>query len=460
MRRSSPLLTALVATCLALNACSTGSGSSDGPEGEGAPSTADTPSPTGAVDDGDQGDDQVGDAVMVGDHRHRPACSLFTPADATELLPLTDAAEFDQEARTVSLAEEDGPDPRAVDPSLATTSCYYRVGDARRTTVRFTVKEYADQRTARSRWSSIRRFGEERLPPRLTDGDGPASFAELDAALRAILADARESVGGVRVPGFDQRILWRTGSTEFVATVDNLFLTFDRGEDFGFTSRISKADIALADKVLVRAMERASDEETPTALVPPLFEQDEDWPPFLDPCSLLDAEAAETLLGRPTALARSTSVDLGPDTNLGADSAAGRSTENSCEREAEGRRGTARLFVQYVAPQDTAEDVLDSYLGNLAFGDPTPSRRQVDRIRQSMVPGNIPGVDASYVFVVGGQSSRYYSYVLLDGYVLELTGRLPQGRYGSRSVDTASLRDAGLLVTDRLATTVADGSEG
>lgn len=396
---------------------------------------------------------------MVGDLRHRPACQLFTPADAGEVLPLTDAAEFDQEALTGSVSVEDGPDPEAVDPSLATTSCSYRLGDAADTTVRLDVKEYADERSARSRWTTLRRFGERRLPPRLTDG-GPTSFDELDAALRALLEDARESIGGVRVPGIDPRILWRTGSTEFVATAGNLFLTFDRAENFGFTPALAKRDAALAERVLVRALERAADEGTPTTLVPPLFAQDEDWPLFLDPCSLLDAEAAEVLLGRPTALARTTSVDLRPDVNLSADSAAGRAPENQCEREVEDRRGTAALNVQYVATQDTAEEVLDSYLGNLAFGDPTPSRAQVDRIRSAMGPGNLSDVDASYVFVVGGQRSSFSYYVLVDRYVLELTGSLRRGRYGSRSVDTASLRDAGQLVADRLAAAVADGSTG
>lgn len=452
MPRPPSLLATLVALCVVLSACS-GSDSPDGPEStSGSTDASGTAAPTAPAE-------EVAEAVMVGDHRHRPACQLFTPQDAGEVLRLTDAAEFDQEALTESVSAEDGPDPDAVDPSLATTSCHYRLGDAADTTVRLDVKEYVDERSARSQWATIRRFGERRLPPRLTDG-GPFGFDELDAALQAILEDAQESIGGVRVPGIDPRILWRTGSTEFVATVDNLFLTFDRAEDFGFTPRLTKRDAALAEQVLVRALERAADDETPTSLVPPLFSQDEDWPPFLDPCSLLDAEAAEVLLDRPTALARATSVDLRPDVNLGADSAAGRAPENRCEREVEGRRGTAVLNVQYVAPEDTAEEVLDSFLGNVAFGDPTPSRRQVGQIRDSMVPGSLTDVDSSYVFVVAGERSRFFSYLLLDRYLLELTGSLPQGRYGSRSVDTAALRDAGQLVAAHLAAAVADGSTG
>ena len=116
--------------------------------------------------------------------------------------------------------------------------------------------------------------------------------------------------------------------------------------------------------------------------------------------------------------------------------------------------------MQYVAPEDTAEDVLDSHLGNLAFGDPTPSRRQVEQIRDAMVPGGVTDVDDSYVFVVGGQRSSYWSYLLLDRYLLELTGSLRQGKYGSRSVDTTALRDAGELVAANLAAAVAAGSTG
>jgi len=451
MPRPPSLLATLVALCVALSACSSGSDEPDGSEGTTSPSAStDASGATPAAPDEE--------AVMVGDHPHRPACRLFTPTDAVEVLRLAGEAEFDQQVLAESVTEEDGPDPDQVDTSLATTSCTYQLGDAADTTVRLDVKEYADDKQARAEWATIRRFGEERLPPRLTGG--PTTFQELDSALRAILEDARQSVGGIRVPGFDDRILWRTGSTEFVATAGNLFLTFDRAENFGFTPDLSKRDVALAEQVLLRAIERAADEATPSTPLAPVFGQDEDWPPFLDPCTLLDADGAEVLLGgRPETLSTS-SVDVDPAVNLVADSAAGRSHDNSCEWQLADRRGTADLNVQYVAPQDTAEEVLDSYLGNLAFGDPTPSRGQVDRIRAAMGPGNLSDVDASYVFVVGGERSSFSYYLLLDRYVLELTGSLRKGRYGSRSVDTASLRDAGQLVADHLATAVANGTTG
>ena len=451
MPRPPSLLATLVALCVALSACS-GSGGPDGPEStdstSGSVDAPGTATPTGPEAAGEE-------AIMVGDLRHRPACRLLTPEDAIELLPLTGEADFAQDQLAASPSEEDFPDPDAVEPALAITSCAYQLGDASNTRARLEVKEYVDERAARSEWTTIKRFGERRLPPRLTGG--PTTFQELDAALQAILEDARESVGGVRVPGIDPRILWRVGSTEFVATAGNLFLTFDRAENFGFTPRLTKKDAALAERVLLRAIEHAADDELPTTSLPPFFAQVEDWPSFLDPCSLLDADGAETLLGARPETVSTSSIDLEPDVNLGADSAAGRSLDNSCEWRLEDRRGTAELHVQYVAPDDTAEDVLDSHLGNFLFEDPTPSRRQVDQIRGSMTPGGLSDVDVSYVLVLSGERSSFRSYLLLDRYVLELTGSLRQGKYGSRSVDTASLREAGQLVAARLAATVAAG---
>ncbi|RYB91460.1 hypothetical protein EUA06_09040 [Nocardioides glacieisoli] len=452
MPRSSPLLATLLALCVVLGACSSSSDAPDGPERTDSTSRSTDASGTATPTEPEAAGEE---AIMVGDFRHRPACRLLTPEDAIELLPLTGEADFAQDQLAGSPSEEDFPDPDAVEPALAITSCAYQLGDASNTRARLEVKEYVDEKTARSEWTTIKRFGERRLPPRLTGG--PTTFQELDAALQAILEDARESVGGVRVPGIDPRILWRTGSTEFVATAGNLFLTFDRAENFGFTPKLTKKDAALAERVLLRAIEHAADDELPTTPLPPFFEQDEDWPAFLDPCSLLDADGAETLLGARPETVSTSSIDLEPDVNLGADSAAGRSLDNSCEWRTEDRRGTAELHVQYVAPDDTAEDVLDSYLGNFLFEDPTPSRRQVDRIRDSMTPGGLSDVDVSYVLVLSGETSSFRSYLLLDRYVLELTGSLRQGRYGSRSVDTASLREAGQLVAANLAAAVAAG---
>ena len=435
-------------------------GGSDEPDGPDSPTgstdTSGTPTPTETAEGGE--DDETAAPIMVGDFPHRPACQLFPPADAVEVLRLAGEAEFDQEALTESMSEEDGPDPDAVETAFAITSCSYDLGDAANTSVRFTVKEYADERSARSEWTSIKRFGEGRLPPGLTDGD--ATFDELDAALQALLEDAQQSIGGVRIPGVDPRILWRTGSTEFVATAGNVFLTFDRGRNFGFTTTLTKRDAALAERVLLRAIEHAADTETPTTPVPPLFEQAADWPPFLDPCALLDAEAAEALLGRRPELVRTSSVDIEPDVNLRADSAAGRSTENSCVRETKNLSGTAELLVQYVAPEDTAEDVLDSYLGNLGFQDPTPSRRQVAQIRAAMSALGLADLDASYLLRLTGGQDGFRVYLVLDRYLLELTASLRKGKYGSRPVDSTAMRDATELVAANLAATVAEGSTG
>ena len=457
MPRPSPPVATLLALCVALSACSS-SGGSDGPEGTDSPSGSADASGTTPTEPAEDGDEVAATDVMVGDQRHRPACWLFTPADAVEMLPTTDETSFTQDGLATSVPAEGGTGRRADEDPLARTSCSYSLGDADATTVRLGVDEFADERSARSRWTTLRRFGERRLPPGLTDGAG--SFDELDAALQAILDDAQESVGGVQVPGVDRRILWRTGTTEFVATAGNLFLTFDRGANFGLTPTLTKRDAALAERVLVRAIDHAADPETPTTPVPPLFEPDEDWPPFLDPCSLFDAEAAEALLGRRPERFRTSSVDIGPDVNLRADSAAGRSAENGCVREAEDLSITAELFVQYVAPQDTAEDVLDSHLGNFAFEDPTPSRGQVHQIRAAMSAAGVADVDASYLLRLGGGQEGYRVYLLLDRYLLELTGSLRRGTYGSRPVDTSALRDATELVAANLAATVADGSTG
>lgn len=126
MPRPPSLLATLVALCVALSACSGGSDEPDRSEGTTTPSGSTDASGTGASPGAT---DEASPPVMVGDHPHRPACRLFTPTDAVEVLRLAGEAEFDQQALVESVSEEDGPDPDQVDISLATSSCTYRLGD-------------------------------------------------------------------------------------------------------------------------------------------------------------------------------------------------------------------------------------------------------------------------------------------------------------------------------------------
>lgn len=127
MPRSSRLLATLLALCVVLGACSSSSDAPGGPErtdstsGSDAPGTATPTEPEAAGEE----------AVMVGDFRHRPACRLLTPEDAIELLPLTGEADFAQDQLAGSPSEEDFPDPDAVEPALAITSCGYQLGTRR-----------------------------------------------------------------------------------------------------------------------------------------------------------------------------------------------------------------------------------------------------------------------------------------------------------------------------------------
>ena len=139
------------------------------------------------------------------------------------------------------------------------------------------------------------------------------------------------------------------------------------------------------------------------------------------------------------------SVDAVPDVNLASDSPAGRSHDGSCERSDVDGDHTAEVRLQYVAPQDEPEEVLDSYLSNLVFGDPDPGQGRVRAIRAGLQAGGLYDVDASYVLVTQQGDAHYYA--LLDRYVIELeAGQVVKRRAGtgsrnpSRSTATRSRR--------------------
>ena len=225
-----------------------------------------------------------------------------------------------------------------------------------------------------------------------------------------------------------------------------MLLTFSRKRDSGITDDLTQRDAELAERVLTRALDRVGDPDlgTPTD---PWFVQDDDWPTFLAPCSLLDAEAVELLFpGVPLEEVSLRSVDAVPDVNLPSDSPAGRSHDSSCERSDVDGDHTAAVRLQYVAPQDEPEEVLDSYLSNLVFGDPDPGQGQVRAIRAGLQAGGLYDVDASYVLVTQQGDAHYYA--LLDRYVIELEAGQVVKRRGrdrfpeSESVDSYTLKTA------------------
>lgn len=438
MRRT-PLLATTLLVLLPLTGCSGGAPTVDRP--------SDEPSSTPTPDDGDgeePAEESAAPAVTVGEHPYAWPCRLLTPDDATELLPLTDEAEFAESGRALSVGEDEMAQMKGtVSGQRISSSCTYAFGDLAGTQASLSVDQYRTKRQAATEWRTVKMFGDGKLPP---DVDAGSPFSEFAQAMRDIIEQGQESVGGVRLPGIDDRILWRVGTNSFIATTGSVVLTFSRKRDSGITDDLTQRDAELAERVLTRALDRVGDPDLGTP-ADPWFVQDDDWPTFLAPCSLLDAEAVELLFpGVPLEEVSLRSVDAVPDVNLASDSPAGRSHDGSCERSDVDGDHTAAVRLQYVAPQDEPEEVLDSYLSNLVFGDPDPGQGRVRAIRAGLQAGGLYDVDASYVLVTQQGDAQYFA--LLDRYVIELEAGQVMKRRGrdrlpeSESVDSYTLKTA------------------
>jgi hypothetical protein len=413
MRRA-PLLATTLLVLLPLTGCSGGDPTAGRPDEEG--SSASAP----GEDTGDAPvEEAAAPAVTVGEHPYVWPCRLLTPDEATELLPLTDEAEFSESGRALSVREDEMARMKGtVNGQRIVSSCTYAFGDPAATQASLSVDQYRTERQAATEWRTVKMFGDGELPP---DVDAGSPFSEFTQALRDIIEQGQKSVGGVRLPGIDDRILWRVGTNSFIATTGSVVLTFTRNRDSGITGDLTKRDAELAEEVLTRALDRVGDPDpgTPTD---PWFVQDDDWPTFLAPCSMLDAEAVGLLFpGVPLEQVLLRSVDAVPDVNLASDSPAGRSHDSSCERSAVDRDHTATVRLQYVAPGDDPEEVLDSHLSNLFFSDPTVRPGRVRTIRAGLQPGGLYDVDASYLLVT--QQGENHFFALVGRYLIELEAR-------------------------------------
>jgi hypothetical protein len=443
MRRTTINAAALLAVT-SLVGCSSG-----GPAGEKtAPAS---PTGSGATT-------EVAAAVTVGDHPYVWPCRLLTPTDAAELFPLTEEADFSElgRARSVGAAEMAEMEGTASGPRIS-SSCTYAFGDPAGTQAALTIDQFRTEEQATAQWRRFKKYGDGKLPRRSDPG---SPFSEAEQAMRDIIEEGKQSLGGVRLPGLDDRILWRVGTNQFVATTGSVFLTFTRKRDSGFTDDLAERDARLAERVLTRAIDRVGDSGLDEP-ADPWFVQDEDWPTFLGPCSLLDDEAVELLFpGVPLEEVSLSSVDAVPDVNNASDSPAGRSHDSSCERSDVDGDHTAEVVVQYVAPQDEPEEVLDSYLSNLVFSDPAIRPGRVRTIRAGLQAGGLYDVDASYLLVT--QRGDAYYFALLDRYVIELrarqvaTGgkRSEGGLLALDSVDTYTLKTGMEVVVENVLATL------
>ncbi|WP_159081388.1 hypothetical protein [Nocardioides sediminis] len=457
MRRTTITATALLAVT-ALVGCSAAGPAED----RAAPGTS--TGGAGVDASGDGGAEATTAApVTVGEHPYVWPCRLLTPTDAVDLFPLTEEADFSEIGRAVSPGEAEMAEMKGtVSGQRVYSSCAYDFGDPARTQAALKIDQYRTEEQAAAQWHTIKKFGDGKLPPRSDPG---SPFFEAEQALRAMIKDGKKSVGGVRLPGLDDRILWRVGTNEFVATTGSVFLTFTRKRDSGITDDLTKRDARLAETVLTRALDRVGDPDlgTPTD---PWFVQDADWPAFLAPCSLLDDEAVGLLFpGVPLEEVALRSVDAAPDVNTASDSPAGRSHDNSCRRSDVDDDHSTELRVQYVAPGDDAEEVLDSHLSNLFFDDPTIRPGRVRTIRAGLQAGGLYDVDASYVLVT--QRRETYYYALMDRYLLELEARqvakgAGQGRGGFpdlESVDTYTLKTGMEVVVENVLETLGSSDD-
>ncbi len=205
MRRT-PLLATALLVLLPLTGCSGDASPAGRPDDE--------PSSTAAPGE-DPGDAPVEEpaapAVTVGEHPYVWPCRLLTPDDATELLPLTDEADFAERGRALSVGEDEMAQMKGtVSGQRISSSCTYAFGDEAGTQASLSVDQYRTEKQAATQWRTVKMFGDGNLPPNV---DAGSPFAEFVQALRDIIEQGQESIGGVRLPGVDDRILWRVGTT-------------------------------------------------------------------------------------------------------------------------------------------------------------------------------------------------------------------------------------------------------
>lgn len=373
--------------------------------------------------------------ITIGGQAYVPPCALLPPTEAAQLLPLTRAADVTERGRGASTTDKELADRKeTVTGAQVTTSCDYGLGDSDNTQAQLRVVQFPTAAAATAEWRTFKKYGDGKLPRDLRDNNGV--FDALEQATVDIIEDAQKNLGGVRLRGIDERILWQAGERAYIATTGNLFLGFTRGLDHGLTDDLTERDARLAERVLTTAIDRAKElrgeDAEPAVGSTGQMVQAEGWPVFLDPCALFDAEVVDILFPEVELQElTSSSTDADPDSNLALDSPAGRSVENSCQREDLERRHTAELLVQYVAPGDQPQKVLDSYLSNLAFQDPRPSPEQVRTIRGALRQGGMYDVDGSYVLASTG--GGMYFYVVWDRYVLQLEAEQATKRRGGGS---------------------------
>ena len=445
MRRTPLVVTALL-VLLPLTGCSGGDTPAGQPDDEPSSST------TGEEDGKEPAEEVSAPEITIGEQPYVSPCALLPPTDAARLLPLTNGAEVTERGRGASTTKQELADRKdTVSGAVIETSCDYSIGDKVKTYAKLRVEQYPTEAAATAQWRQFKEYGDGKLPPDLRDNNGV--FDDLEQATLDIIKGAQKNLGGVRLRGVDERILWQRGGSSYIATTGNLVVHFTRGRDYGLTTDLTERDARLAERVLTTALDRAEElrgeDAEPAAASTGQFQQAEDWPTFLDPCALLDAEVVDTLFpGVELEELTSHSTPADPDAFLSLDSFAGRSVQNSCLREDLAGRHTAELLVQYVAPGDQPRRVLDSFLSQLAFQDPRPTPAEVRTIRGALRPGAMSDVDGSYVLASTG--GGMYFYVIWDRYVLELEAKQAKKRRGGKpeaipeldTVDSYTLKTA------------------
>ena len=261
MRRTTLTAAALLAVT-GLVGCSTGgpAGEETAPDSPTGSATTEAPDAGGASST--EAGSEVAAAVTVGEHPYVWPCRLLTPTDAVDLFPLTEEADFSELGRGLSVGEAEMAEMKGTaSGQRISSSCTYDFGDPAGTQATLAIDQFRTEEQAAAQWSTSKEFGDGKLPPRSADG---SPFSEAEQAMVDIIKDGQQSLGGVRLPGLDDRILWRVGTNQFVATTGSMLLTFTRKRDSGFTDDLGEKDVKLAERApggavarqLVRALRR------------------------------------------------------------------------------------------------------------------------------------------------------------------------------------------------------------